>query len=132
MVDSTEKAKLNLLGQTLQLIWKSSPVKIFLLFLVIVSVTCLAFTFRIDPIYPFIFFSLCIASVCVYLFILLPKRPELFQDCSTWLGYQRLMIGDKKTGLKEIPTNLQLYQPVVQSKTTFAKANIKVGEVIKK
>jgi len=132
MVNSTEKAKFNLLGQTLQLVWRSSPVKIFLLFLSIVSVTCLVFTFRIDPIYPFIFFLLFFASVCVYLFVLLPKRPELFQDCSTWLGYQRLMVGDKKTGLKEIPTNLQLYQPVIQSKTVFAKASIKVKEEIKK
>jgi uncharacterized membrane protein (DUF373 family) len=77
--DNLEQATLNLLGQGLSLILSSSAVKIFLIALVITTFGLFAFSFRVNPMFPFVLFALIVIALFGYLFIMLPKRPELFQ-----------------------------------------------------
>ena len=124
MKEFGDKANLNLLGQTLELVWSSGPVKTIVLFLGLFFIFCFAFSFKVDPLYPFVLLSICMVAMTLYLMFLLPKRPELFQDCKTWLGFQKILMGDKESGLKEVTSELRLYQPIVKTKNISAKAKI--------
>lgn len=132
MKDTSEKVNLNVLGQTLELIWKSGPVKTLFPFLCVFFVFCFVFSFRINPLYSFILFSVFMVVLFLYLAVLLLKRPELFQDSKTWLGFQKMLYGDKQLGLKELPDDLKLYQPIMKKEAKPANAKIDKGEVIQK
>ncbi len=119
-----EGAGLNLLGQTIEFIWRGGAIKVFVQIFLIITFGTIIFSFRISPIIPFILFIVICIGVLVYLAILLPRRPELFQDSQTWLGHQRLLQGNKQKGLYLPNPNESLFQPITQRKTISAKANI--------
>ncbi len=126
-----EGAGLNLLGQTIQLIWRGGATKVFVHIFLIITFGTIIFSFRISPIITFILFIVISICILVYLAILLPRRPELFQDSQTWLGHQRLLIGNKQKGLYLPNPNESLFQPITQTKTISVKASITPPKKIK-
>jgi len=122
--DNSEQANLNFLNLGLQFITRSGAVKIFLYLTLLIALTCFVFSFKIPPLLAFFVFVVFIVWLFKYLFALLPERPELFQDSKTWLGHQRLLVGNKQKGLYQLPSQTQLVQPIIQRKAVSVKANI--------
>lgn len=122
----SDQANFSLGNLALQLIVKSSAVNIFLwlLFVVGVFLLVLTFTSKINPWASLVAFIAIVCWILDYLFGLLSKRSDLFQNSQTWLGYQKLLLGSKQTGLQELLPKTELLQPVIQKRTNSAKANI--------
>lgn len=125
---NSEEAKLHILGQTLQLLWKSGATKVFVQILLIISFVSIVFSFRIPPLIPFLLIAFTAIGILIYFAILLPQKPELFQDSKTWLGHQRLLVGNKKMGLYLSNPNETLFQPVTKTKTIDTRGNIIISK----
>lgn len=126
-----EGVGLNLLGQTIQLVWRGGAIKVFIQIFLIITFGSVIFSFIIPPIIPFILFVVTSLSLLIYLAILLPRRSELFHDSQTWLGHQRLLQGNKQKGLYLPNPKEILFQPITQTKTISAKATIVTPKKIK-
>lgn len=121
---NTERAVFTLLGQTLQFVWRTGAVKIFVYLLLIISITLFAFSYRVSPLLVLIIFVVFCAIILRFLMRLITIAPELFQDSGTWFDYKQFMEGSKDTGL-HLPSGQELpVQPIIQNKTIPGKARI--------
>ncbi len=115
MPDNRDSTIMRVAGQILQFVSQSSGAKHFLYLLQIIGFFLVLFAFFGYPLYAFCSFLVFCAGISGFMGYLAIYHKDMFREDKYWIQLQKIQLGNKTSGLMELPTQTEFYQPTIKN-----------------